>query len=451
MPRPSQDKDHEPANPLRIPAQADASLALAQRDADAAPIDQCVLHIAWSDRWAGATTVFFLYVVNQIIYADMHGLKPWVHLAAGNTWVYDATVHRGEPRHLEVDRCLEPSVEKSVPGAPDASGPVRRCRHSVYGSGVWGSYFEETLNVVSHLPCMLSLARRQVYPGVHRNAPWAVRAWPYSSDAGGLQTRGAPQRNETLMKWYAPQRAAAHAVVSRYFRPRPLILTLAERIRATGGTWLGVHFRASDKAAGRRRLVLDAFRPYVERFVELAHDPHVLLATDDQAAAAQIRARWSSRAASRVVLQEGAFRTNTTSAVFKLTPSRHKTNVDVLTDIYGLASCSVLLHGFSAVSEAAIYVNLELHERSINLEDDGGRGRTALNAAEAPGASVGAVTAEGEGLARLEAMVAGIEPRRAEAELARRQGRGGTHTGNDPGMEGDGGEGQRERGRSRGA
>lgn len=164
----------------------------------------------------------------------------------------------------------------------------------MYGSGVWGSYFEETLNVVSHLPCMLSLARRQVYPGVHRNAPWAVRAWPLSSDAGGLQTRGAPQPNETLMKWYAPQRAAAHAVVSRYFRPprhtqqthagrsvqsrsfpphlrpRPLILTLAERIRATGGTWLGVHFRASDKASGRRRLVLDAFRPYVERFVELA-------------------------------------------------------------------------------------------------------------------------------------------------------------------------------------
>ena len=141
MPPPSQDKDHEPANPLRIPAQADASLALAQRDADAAPIDQCVLHIAWSDRWAGATTVFFLYVVNQIIYADMHGLKvraltpasstsltpmtplpmrekysrapleltsafpaprpanqPWVHLAAGNTWVYDATVHRGHHR-----------------------------------------------------------------------------------------------------------------------------------------------------------------------------------------------------------------------------------------------------------------------------------------------------------------------------------------------------------------
>jgi len=33
-----------------------------------------------------------------------------------------------------------------------------------------------------------------------------------------------------------------------------------------------------------------------------------------------------------------------------------KTNVDVLTDIYGLASCSVLLHGFSAVSEAPCHV-----------------------------------------------------------------------------------------------
>jgi hypothetical protein len=46
---------------------------------------------------------------------------------------------------------------------------------------------------------------------------------------------------------------------------------------------------------------------------------------------------------------------------------RHELNREVLEDIVLLSQCDFMLHGHSAVSESAIYINFKLHHSSINL------------------------------------------------------------------------------------
>ena len=48
--------------------------------------------------------------------------------------------------------------------------------------------------------------------------------------------------------------------------------------------------------------------------------------------------------------------------------SRHTVNAEVLKDIVMLSKCDFLVHGHSAVSESAIYMNFKLHAQSVNIE-----------------------------------------------------------------------------------
>lgn len=72
----------------------------------------------------------------------------------------------------------------------------------------------------------------------------------------------------------------------------------------------------------------------------------------------------------RVRSQPHVYRSPNASAVFALYETHHDaTNRQVPVDILALSRCTFLIHGLSAVSEAAIYWNFDLNERSVNLED----------------------------------------------------------------------------------
>ena len=65
-------------------------------------------------------------------------------------------------------------------------------------------------------------------------------------------------------------------------------------------------------------------------------------------------------------------RSTNTTAVFDLGVSHHRTNQEVLVEILALRRCHALIHGHSAVSEAAIRTspNAQLHWTAVGLEDD---------------------------------------------------------------------------------
>lgn len=52
-----------------------------------------VLHIQQGDFGGASGTIFFLFVLGQLQYAEQFNLKPWVHLNSWSKMVYDQVVH----------------------------------------------------------------------------------------------------------------------------------------------------------------------------------------------------------------------------------------------------------------------------------------------------------------------------------------------------------------------
>lgn len=101
-----------------------------------------------------------------------------------------------------------------------------------------------------------------------------------------------------------------------------------------------------------------------------------VLATDRESTIEHIKEKWPSKVASKVTQQDNVLRFDGTVGTFMLTANHHETNTQVLNDIYASSTCSYLLHGFSAVSEAVVCINNKLHNRNINLDADHSQGIT---------------------------------------------------------------------------
>ncbi len=186
-----------------------------------------------------------------------------------------------------------------------------------------------------------------------------IKAWPFGEHVDG-----------ELDAWFRTNRNRGHAIVSRYFTPRDEITRRVQSLWRenfdSAGPVLGLHMRGTDKlAAGGRRIVESMeYLPSVESFMEQHPDGKIFVATDDSGLL-----DWLERTGVPVVCQE-AFRSSGAAGLFDLPydegPEEH--GREVLVDIYALARCDFLVHGLSSVVEAAMYLNPDLHDRSINLE-----------------------------------------------------------------------------------
>ena len=148
-----------------------------------------VLRIQQGDDGAGAGTAFFLYSVNQLIYADMHNLLPWIHFDyRGN--VYDEVNHTkislhnftmlggGYPAADVIDK------DMTYPGAPVLDQrKMHKHTFPVEGLGIWSQYFLPVSDFTFNDPsCInkpyLSFSDEKGDPdmrlilGIHNHAPW---------------------------------------------------------------------------------------------------------------------------------------------------------------------------------------------------------------------------------------------------------------------------------------
>lgn len=348
-----------------------------------------VLHIAQGDVEGAAGTIFFLFVLNQIIYAEKHNLMPWVHLNNVSHYVYDPYVHgMGPPISFKMMKginaswvgIIDPISQQQIafPGRPTQKSHLSPQNVTVFGNGVWNSYFQPVSPFVpgkhdsscEKLP-LIRLGHTQIIPALHVNAPWALRAWRY----GGLPP-GLRQDELSYDEWFAPMRKRGNAVVRKYVRFLPHMHQLADQANPSS-VCLGLHIRHSDKANRRQRIPVKKFLPYVQAYVQAfgsndrgeRGDFSIFLATDSHKVIGRITTTWPSNLVKRIRWQDHTVRSNDTTPVFTLS-SHHLTNTQVLVDILGLAKCEFLLHGLSAVSEAVHYLNIDLHRNnnSVNLE-----------------------------------------------------------------------------------
>lgn len=340
-----------------------------------------VLHIESGD-WGGASgTVFFQFVIGQLIYADQHNLLPFIHFDNFSHLVYDPQLHSTSGFDVsfsalggaEVPPVRDPRMYHAIfPGAPKFS--ERRPNSTIVhlsGTGVWNHYFHP---VSDYCPGDQSCARKPIVkmeralvsPGLHVYAPWSPKIWRY-----GPMPDYIGQPHLSLTEWAFPQRKRAAAIVQKYYRFQSTVVDHANP--SISSDCLGVHIRWSDKGKeSRRRLAISEFLPIIEAYIRAKEKSQtrmcVYLATDAQEVVNFIAKQWPRSIMDHFILSKATVRSSNETAVFDM-DSHHKTNLEVLRDIWELSRCGFLVHGNSAVSESALYLNPTLIYQSVNLED----------------------------------------------------------------------------------
>lgn len=352
-----------------------------------------VLHIESGDFGGAGGTIFFQFVIAQLIYAEEHRLLPFLHLDNFSYLVFDETVHGTK---ATTATCPESTIEFNAVHGVEIStihdprwrratypGPLVRVRqgslqprtYELRGTGVWNHYFQPISNFCpGDLSCeqkpLVKMTKYQVSPELHLYAPWSPKIWRYGPLPAFIGKPHLP-----LHRWLLPQRQRASQIVQKYYKFQPLI---TDQINPEiSKHCLGLHIRWSDKGSSRRKLALSEFLPFVQAYVSAmasstssssALTACIYVATDASLVIEEIQSTWPSNIQDNIVYSGAKVRSPNDTAVFNLN-SHHVTNQEVLRDILELSGCGFLLHGNSAVSESAIYLNPDLIYQSVNLED----------------------------------------------------------------------------------
>lgn len=339
--------------------------------------------ISQGDVGGAAGTIFFQFVVGQILYAEKYNLKPWVYLNNISYVIYDPVVHSQGPGvrftaigGMNASHIVRPNGHwrDHVPGKPVKVGPVVPTEFYLEGTGVWEQYFEPISDFRPGDPSceskqLVQMEEFLITPGIHGFAEWAPRCWRYQYAPDYMTEPHIP-----LHEWLEPQRIVANRVVKEYIHFRPDIQEAAESANPgcslPGFPCLGLHIRQSDKAAGRRQIQTHEFLPYAIAFVK-AGGKAIYLATDSTKVLEEVKASWPDYVQDKLrTIGDNIIRSTDDKAVFDIGKASHdRTNREILIEILALAQCQFMVHGLSAVTESSIWINVDLHDTSINLED----------------------------------------------------------------------------------
>jgi hypothetical protein len=293
--------------------------------------------LAGSDNRGHGLFAIVERVINQVLFARAVGLEPYVFV--------------GEYVLADTRSCEHGSVAYF-----DAAR----------GPNVWEYFFEQP---GSYRPGMRSVGGRRVRSVQYVN-PEALYslALPHNHTityVGGASYDG-PRRRKL--------RGAAHSLLANGSLVRASLRRRADLLfapwRAASSSVIGLHARGTDKVVARR-VPPEAYFPFVDAWVDEHPDALVLVATDDRDYYDRIAARygvWGVRSSrgGRVVGASQGYRT--ASVISDSSINAHSKGEDVVIDGMLLSKCDFLLKSASAVAEFAMWVNIDLHDRHIDLQ-----------------------------------------------------------------------------------
>lgn len=350
-----------------------------------------ILHISRVFLKAAAGTFFFQSIVDALLYAQQYNLYPfiWVDQVLDDQPCFDRKVHgsdlQGSYSHLHgriknaarLDYDDKKRGCRHEPGSPNFTD-TDLITIELHGNGIWQSYFQMThpipfLDPTCRQKPVFSLSQDQLLPGLHYCSALAVRGWVYP----WLEPRLQPNE-QSIREWLSDHRQRASQIVREHFELQPWLRNLVDDIQPVNERCLGVHIRLTDKGSGRIKRGVDAYLPYLEAYVRAVGGPNnmttnstIFLATDDATVLHQLKNRSDLLFHSAVIRhQEGALLSDSDAPTFAaFSTQKHRLNTEALVDIYALSRCQYLVHGYSAIAEAAVYVNPHLDQFSINVDD----------------------------------------------------------------------------------
>jgi len=362
---------------------------------------QGILHIRHGDTGGASGTVFFQFMIGQLLWAEQHNYKPWVHMNDVSQVVYDVQVHGNKGVNftmldgMKIGWARDPDepLGYTFPGVPYKETDTLQSKEFIIpGTGIWNHYFypvsdfnpaDDTNDASCRNKPLIAMDYLHVLPGLHSHAPWVPHPWRY------WMPEYIQQPDIPMKIWLDDQRKRATTVVQKYIRFNPYLKQRALCAHPAATTnnnseettndapTLGMHIRHGDKFPSRERIQLEEFFPFAKAFIQAYPEGTIYLATDSALVYHQIQQSWTTGDDDsigqqlRVVVQpnvQGLSRNDT--AAFDLGVSKHRTNVEALTDILALSKCNYLLHGWSAMTEAVFFLNPKLIDNAIDLEMD---------------------------------------------------------------------------------
>jgi len=260
------------------------------------------------------------------------------------------------------------------PGPPVEKQQNRQSTKKIVlkGNGIWTNYFSP---VSEFAPDSQSCAGKPIV-SLDENMVRKLNSWsPFSSKP--WQFNDIPNElwnsnNSSLKSVFEPMRIRANEVVKKYFRFQPFLLDRAQKVNpvdSASAPCLAVHLRNSDKEGiHRKKFPPNKFRDYLVAFAR-AGGKHIYIASDNSGSLNYVFEHFPS-AITKMIRTQGPFVVRPSwKWPAHMMEKHHRTNAEALVDAMAMSKCQILLHGNSALSEAAIYLNLELHNQSVNWED----------------------------------------------------------------------------------
>ena len=232
----------------------------------------------------------------------------------------------------------------------------------------WNNYFVSTpIN-----NDMLNLEKIKLtsdeYNYIHHN--FGIQTYPYGDGMySHLKKHYDEPYTEEISNFYFENRKIANKIIKDHLKINSCILEETDKIISNlpkNKFIIGVHIRGTDKVStiGGRKIEPDEYFIFIDYLIKKNNDSIIFLATDD----AEYYNIFKKKYNDKVFYQEEVLRSRCNVFLDESNKNNYKKGKDVLVDCLCLSRCDFLIHQSSAVSEFAIYFNINLHNKSLNLQ-----------------------------------------------------------------------------------
>lgn len=210
---------------------------------------------------------------------------------------------------------------------------------------------------------------RDFWSNIHhgyKNIP-NIKTYPRGSEYNLCRLYGTPYTTD-IHKWYENNRLLANKIINEYIGIKQFVLDNANnqwsKFFNPTDYVIGIHLRGTDKIWGGKKILPEDCMPFIDKILDENNNAKIFLATDDPDYIQPIVEKYGD-----IVKYTDSQRDK--ENIFLVNKgSNYQKGLDVLIDCLLLSKCNFLIKSSSAVSEFAIYFNLNLHNNSINLQYD---------------------------------------------------------------------------------
>lgn len=233
---------------------------------------------------------------------------------------------------------------------------------------MWNNYF-----TINKEPCLLNpkILSSNELDYIHHF--YGIQAYPYGrGNYKHIKELYNTPYNDTINNWYFDNRKTANNIIKSYLIINENIMNKANLFWQDNLSKydyvIGVHIRGTDKdnSIGGRKILPNEYFKYIDFLLEKNQNAVIFLATDTPSYITTFTEIYNEKC----VFINDILRSNMNIFLDTSNSNNYKKGEDVLIDCLCLSKCNFLLYGSSAVSEFAIYFNMDLHYNGLNLQYD---------------------------------------------------------------------------------